>query len=163
MSHAESARNIFKELNVIIDGAKRDIANVGFSDRIDGLVEDEAVFVELTINSLQKSFEKALEKMIPVHEEDIQVPDISEIDDVEEDWEINTEELIAESYNVGKTDEEKSQAIMDDLKEVFKMYAYLFISIGQQLEVEKLSAKNKGNKNVRQNLSPRNQVHQSRS
>lgn len=160
MSHAESARSSFRDLNVIIERSKKDIASVGFTDRIDGMVEDESVFVELTIASLKRSFEDALENMIPKGEEEFKVP---EIEEDEELGEINIEELIADSYNVGKSDEEKSQAIMTDLKEVFKMYAYLFIAIGQQLEIEKLPAKNKKEQNEQQNLSPRNKVRNTRS
>lgn len=152
MNHAESARNVLKDLNVLIERSKKDIATVGFSDRIDGMVEDESVFVELTIDSLKKSFEKALGNLTEKENE----PEVPQVEDFFEEPEINIEELIAESYNIGKTDEEKSQAIMTDLKEVFKMYAYLFIAIGQQLEIEKKSAK-KG-KNERQNIPPRNKV-----
>lgn len=160
MSHAASARNVFKELNVIIDGARNDITKVGFSEKINELVNDEAVFVELTIDSLKRSFEKALENMVEKDEEEFKIP---EFEDLVEDSEINIDDLVAESYNVGKTDEEKSEAIINDLKEVFKMYAYLFIAIGQQLEAEKLSGTKKGTKNVRQNLSPKNRVHNTRS
>lgn len=159
MSHAETARSVFKDLNILIERSRADIASVGFTERIEGMVEDESVFVEMTIDSLKRSFENALENMIPKVEEEFKVP---EIEDVEEDWEINTEELIADSYNVGKSDEEKSQAIMADLKDVFKMYAYLFIAIGQQLEIEKLPAKNKKEPNEQQNLSPRNTIRQTR-
>lgn len=158
MSHAETARSVFKDLNILIERSRADIASVGFTKRIEGMVEDESVFVEMTIDSLKRSFENALENMIP-KEEEFKVP---EIEDVEEDWEINTEELIADSYNVGKSDEEKSQAIMTDLKDVFKMYAYLFIAIGQQLEIEKLPAKNKKGTHEQQNLSPRNKVRHNR-
>lgn len=157
MNYAESARTVLKDLNILVERSKKDIATVGFSDRIDGMVEDESVFVELTIDSLKKSFEKALENIR--NGED--VPEIPEIEDSFEEPEINIDELIAESYNIGKTDEEKSQAIMTDLKEVFKMYAYLFIAIGQQLEIEK-SAKNKKDSNERQNISTRNKVRNNR-
>lgn len=159
MSHAESARTVLKDLNILIEQSKRDIASVGFTDSIEGMVEDESVFVELTIDSLKRSFENALENMVPKSEEEFKVPEIEEEGEV---GEINIEELIAESYNVGKSDEEKSQAIMTDLKEVFKMYAYLFIAIGQQLEIEKLPAKNKKGNHERQNLSPRNTIRQTR-
>lgn len=152
MNHAESARTVLKDLNVLIERSKKDIAAVGFSDRIDGMVEDESVFVELTIDSLKKSFEKALGNLTEKENE----PEVPQVEDFFEEPEINIEELIAESYNIGKTDEEKSQAIMTDLKEVFKMYAYLFIAIGQQLEIEKKPAKK--DKNERQNISPRNKV-----
>lgn len=159
MSHAESARTVLKDLNILIERSKRDIASVGFTDRIEGMVEDESVFVELTIDSLKRSFENALENMVPKSEEEFKVPEIEEEGEV---GEINIEELIAESYNVGKSDEEKSQAIMTDLKEVFKMYAYLFIAIGQQLEIEKLLANSKKGPNEQQNLSPRNNIRQTR-
>lgn len=163
MSHAETARSVFKDLNILIERSRADIASVGFTERIEGMVDDESVFVEMTIDSLKRSFENALENMIPKGEEEFKVPEISEIEDVEEEGEINIEELIADSYNVGKSDEEKSEAIITDLKEVFKMYAYLFIAIGQQLEIEKLPAKNKKEPNEQQNLSPRNQVRNTRS
>lgn len=160
MNYAESARTVLKDLNILVERSKKDITTVGFSDRIDGMVEDESVFVELTIDSLKKSFEKALENIR--NGEDVpKIPEISEIEDSFEEPEINIDELIAESYNIGKTDEEKSQAIMTDLKEVFKMYAYLFIAIGQQLEIEK-SAKNKKDSNERQNISTRNKVRNNR-
>lgn len=160
MSHAETARSVFKDLNILIERSRADIASVGFTERIEGMVDDESVFVEMTIDSLKRSFENALENMIPKGEEEFKVPEIEEEEEV---GEINIEELIAESYNVGKSDEEKSQAIMTDLKEVFKMYAYLFIAIGQQLEIEKLPAKNKKGTHEQQNLSPRNQVRNTRS
>ena len=159
MSHAETARSVFKDLNLLIERSKKDIASVGFTKRIEGMVDDESVFVELTIDSLKRSFENALENMIPKGEEEFKVPEISEI----EEGEINIEELIADSYNVGKSDEEKSEAIITDLKEVFKMYAYLFIAIGQQLEIEKLPAKNKKESNEQQNLSPRSKIRNTRS
>ena len=39
MNYAESARTVLKDLNILVERSKKDIATVGFSDRIDGMVE----------------------------------------------------------------------------------------------------------------------------
>ena len=140
------------DINRLILGAKNDVKNADLQKEFDGLIDDESVFVELTIESIKQAFLKLYNeqeakissmasqddhfKEYSLDEEEINIE--SGIKSEKNDFsEIDVDKLIADSYNVDKTDEEKVESIMGDLKEILKMYGHIFIGIGQQIERSK--------------------------
>lgn len=58
------------------------------------------------------------------------------IDEADHLTEMSVDDLIAESYTYGKTDEEISREFIDDLKTQIGSYAWLFVAIGIALDNE---------------------------
>lgn len=137
----------FGKLENTINKAKELARTMQFEDHVNGAIDDLNTILSLAMEALTDSFTEHLKKVEPKNEpgnlefsDHFEEPTLESTifseEKSEEPDEISVDDLIGASYSFGKTDEEKADEFVTDLKATVSHYAWLFVAIGMTMEAE---------------------------
>lgn len=121
----------------MVKNAKEVSNGLNFTSRIEATVDDLWSVISIAINAVAESGENTQESDRDDHFTSPSIEDHSGDEEKHEEIsEISVDDLIAESYTHGKTDEEIAEEFKNDLKSTVRHFAWIFVSIGIALDHE---------------------------
>lgn len=111
--------------------------NLNFSNKVEDTISELWGVIGVSIDSVIASCNKEPEK--ETEEDDhFSQPDIEDLHEEthEEPAEISVDDLIAESYTYGKSDEQIADEFRNDLRDTVRHYGWLLVALGIALDHE---------------------------
>ena len=109
--------------------------NLNFRSKIDGTIEDMLSVIGIALDSVIASCENHVESNEDDHFSKPELENHVE-SEPEQPKNISVDDLIAESYTYGKSDEQVAEEFKSDLNDTVKNFAWLLVALGIAMDNE---------------------------
>lgn len=143
---AEHGTSFFgPKIDGMVANAKEVAATMNFTNKVEDTINDLWSIIGMSIDSVVESCNRHSENGNKAENSDhFMAPTINDhledTDDLSEPTQLSVDDLIAESYTYGKTDEQIADEFLGDLRSTVKQYAWVLVAIGIALDHEEKKA-----------------------